>query len=476
MRNLDKNSSRANTNSIYYYVLVVYSIILPWPHGGEIVWQYLLCSTVIFVLFTVLLFRNIDNPIYVSPKLKLPLYLLSSWLIYHIVQLVTLPEYLLSTIGVNTSEPFYSQRSSISVSPINTFVALIKHSSYILTFVIAYILLDSSQKIIGMAKALFWSSALISIYSLVNHYTNGQFDLVYSIPPWVISWEVATHGTFSYQNHYASFLMLTIPLGFGLLFNDKKKKLKSSKTAGFFESLAPIMTSKNIVYIVTITLMYLSLLKTSSRGGNAIFLIAVLVSLLHWLCALDLSKFERIKKLLKIGIGLTCLLAFFLLSGIADSLEKRLKNEGFDTNGRTLIHQTALETSKSNILWGSGANTYALVQHKYKTPLLGNTEMSKRAHNDYLELFSNQGVIGFSMFSFAILILYRMMQKSVLDRGNGNATSKLQVLQTACFCSVTSILLHAVVDFSFQLPVNAVYFFILLAIGLRSYHLKSELR
>jgi O-antigen ligase len=66
--------------------------------------------------------------------------------------------------------------------------------------------------------------------------------------------------------------------------------------------------------------------------------------------------------------------------------------------------------------------------------------MSKRAHNDYLELLSNQGVIGFSLLGFATLLLVSRLFLGLKETRSKNSKD-LYGLRVACFCSIIAILL-----------------------------------
>lgn len=155
-----------------------------------------------------------------------------------------------------------------------------------------------------------------------------------------------------------------------------------------------------------------------------------------------------------------------LATGVTDTLTKRLDSQGYTPNGRDLMHQTAFAIIKDSPIVGMGAGTYPILQHKYKSATLGHSAMSKRAHNDYLELLTNQGIIGFSLLAIATILLLTKLITGLKKNKKGKTTS-LHGLQIASFCAVTAILLHSLADFNFQLPTNAVYFYLILAIGIK---------
>jgi len=463
-------------SSKVFAALLIIVFVLPWPHGGELAWQYLLFTTGIFSIAAIYFINsvnNTNNSFTALKSIKIPLILLGTWLLFQVLQIIPLPIdlssiTLLDINLLNTAEQnrITNHWQTISIAPNVTLIELIKHTSYVTVFILILLLLNTKQRILALANALFISSAIIALYSLVNHYTKGAFDLINSIPPWTSSWEKTAHGTFSYQNHYASFLSLTIPLGYGLLYANIKRKSSKKIGKNNFEKIIDLFMSMNGLYLLSLLIMVTALFKTASRGGNSIFVISVAITFLCVLLQQNKSKTEKAKKTMILIIGMLVVGIIVIFTGVTDSLTKRLESQGYAPNGRDLMHQTAFSIIKERPLVGTGAGTYPILQHKYKAPELGLTAMSKRAHNDYLELFANQGVIGFSLLGIATLLLFLKLFRG-LKKSRSNKKRNLYGLQVASFCSVTAILLHSLADFNFHLPVNTVYFYMLIALGIR---------
>jgi len=476
------------TNSKVFAALLVIVFIMPWPHGGEVVWQYLLFTASIFSLATIYFINNSNNlpgKFATLSSIKIPLILLGAWLVYQGLQTIPLPINLVdmnlpsvAELNTNPSTNLSTNLSTnywqtISIAPNVTLIELIKHTSYLTVFILALLLLNSKQRIIILANTLFLGSAIIALYSLINHYTNGVFDLISSIPPWTSPWEKSAHGTFSYQNHYASFLTLTIPLGYGLIYANLKKSSNQQLGKTNLEKVIDLVMSTNGLYLLSLLIMITALFKTASRGGNSIFVISIVITFLCVLLKQNKPTKEKAKKTLLLLISMIAIAIIIIVTGVSDSLTKRLESQGYNPNGRALMHQTALSIIKERPLIGTGAGTYPILQHKYKAPELGLSEMSKRAHNDYLELLTNQGIIGFSLLGVATLLLFIRLFNG-LKKSRSSKKSSLHGLQVASFCAVVAILLHSLADFNFHLPVNAVYFYLILALGIKIAHVNNK--
>ena len=474
---LSKNTQHKPTNNKVFIALLSITFFLPWPHGGEVIWQYLLFSCSIFSLATIYFIKQLnspDNHFSALENIRFPLILLGAWLLFQVLQIIPLPVHLseIKLLGVEALNLNATPWQTISIAPNITLLEIIKHTSYVTVFILALSLLTTKKRLITLTKTIFIGSALIALYSLINHYTKGAFDLISSIPPWTASWEKAAHGTFSYQNHYASFLTITIPLGYGLIYaNIKNSKSKNIGQSHLGKALDLVM-SINGLYLLSLLVMIIALFKTASRGGNSIFVISITITFFCVLLQQKKPKKSKVKKLVLLIVGMLVASIMVVATGVTDSLTNRLESQGYNPNGRALMHQSALAIIEQRPLIGTGAGTYPILQHNYKSPLLGNTAMSKRAHNDYLELLANQGVIGFSLLSIAtVLLLLRLFRG--LKNNRRSKTGSLYGLQVASFCSVIAILVHSLADFNFHLPVNAVYFYLILAIGIKCQQLKK---
>lgn len=466
-----RNTSSLTKNNKTFTALLIIIFLLPWPHGGEITWQYLIFSTCIFSLTTIYFIKQINNTddfLSSLAHIKFPLILLALWLLFQILQIVPLPINLSKVQFIEDEVQLVNvtKWQAITISTNITLLEIIKHTSYITIFILTSLLLNTQKRILTLAKTVFFSSAIIALYSLVNHYSQGAFNLVSSIPPWTVSWEKSAHGTFSYQNHYASFLTLTIPLGYGLIYANNKSSKNKNIGQSHFRKTFDLVMSINGLYILSLLIMIIALFKTASRGGNSIFFISIAITFFCVLLQQNKPKKEKMKKSIFAIIGMIVIGLLVLLTGVTDSLTKRLNSQGYNPNGRALMHQTAFSIIQERPLVGTGAGTYPILQHKYKSPLLGTSAMSKRAHNDYLELLSNQGLIGFSFLSIATLLLLLRLFRGLKNNRRSNIRS-LYGLQITSFCSVVAILLHSLADFNFHLPVNTVYFYVILSLGIK---------
>ena len=465
-RQKNRIDDEKSTNDKVFAALLFSVFILPWPHGGEIVWQYLLFTTCIFSLAATYLINNINNinnSFTALKSIKIPLMLLGTWLLFQVLQIIPLPIDLpyIDWQGIEEQNPKKHRWQTISIAPSVTLIEIIKNTSYITVFILTLLLLNTKQRIITVTKTLFIGATIISIYSLIDLYSAGSVSIVEPLPPWDYYSYNIIHGTFSYKNHFASFLLLTIPLGAGLIFtNIQVAKCKNNRL-----KFMRFLLSENSFILIGTILMLITLIINSSRAGNG----ALLISCVCTMAYITFIKRKKIswKKIILSTITTLLLLFILLLSGVSDNLISRYDNE--NDNGREQLRNTAISILRDYPIIGSGAGTYPVIHQQYKSPLLDGSIMWQRVHNDYLEMLDNQGIVGFTLLGSAILLLFLKLFRRCKTNNNS-----LFGLQVGCMTATIAILIHSIADFNFQIPVNAVYFYLILGIGIRCQYLNKE--
>jgi O-antigen ligase len=202
-------------------------------------------------------------------------------------------------------------------------------------------------------------------------------------------------------------------------------------------------------------LIFAAILATGSRGG----LIATLVSLLvAGLAALQRITLPRKKWLLAAMAPALCAVAFLYLP--SDKLVRRYANvlggEALRREGRVLLWSETLDLVAAYPLVGCGFGGFepAFLRYKRSAPMVADTH----AHNDYLELLAEAGVIGFAL---CLLLAARPVATALRASLRGEPSPDSDVA-LACVASLAAILAHSLVDFNLRIPANGMVFFWLL--------------
>jgi O-antigen ligase len=429
---------------------------MPWLHGAELDWEVMLFSALFMLTLALVLISKQVNVITAFVNVRLPLCLLILWFGYCCLFLIPLPVEIVQWLSPNLAATQHGSHSNmtLTISKALTLVELAKIASVICVFCLCYLFAQGKAQQNKILNILFYSSAVMAIYSQLNHYTNGQFELMSAIPPFDSPWDKMVRGTFSYKNQYSIYLAITISIGFGLLIDKFKKEHEKLALNNATAFIMHIVTSKHIITLLLLMMMLLSFVGTNSRGGSLILAVATIITLLNYFVRSKKRNWSKNKTLIVLGI-----VVLFTSLFITSKSYERFETLGLQDNGRILLHTTALSIFKDYAIVGTGPGTYSAIQHSYKDNGLGNTAMSKHAHNDYLELLATQGGLGAILFALPLLLML------------GSIFAHLPVnrigTQLGCQVGIVCLLLHSSIDFNFATLTLSVYFFVIFTVLLR---------
>jgi len=287
----------------------------------------------------------------------------------------------------------------------------------------------------------------------------GVFQSVLAVSQWMnllaldVNSPLAASGTFVNKNHFAAYLNMVVACLIGLiLFDSYSDKARSgSKSLDW--------TASRNVLVGFLCIVVFSLVITQSRGAGISFVISMLALLIS--IAVNPTGRNRFGfRVLVLAIICLSVAAFFGHEIISD----RILSAEQDVSSRTEIWTLSTQLIKDFPMFGVGVGNYAAAIPLYESKNMG--VFINHAHNDYLELMAEQGVVGFSIFALIILICALNALKVIVYCKD----PKVLIITGVGIFGVTSMLAHAVVDFNFYIPSNAAYFYVFLALMVCNSH------
>ena len=320
----------------------------------------------------------------------------------------------------------------LSMAPLRTLNYIMELFPGILAIYLACI---SSRFVVRWMFVLFTVFALINlIWGFAQVYSNGDPSLYI----WSHTNLGSPTGSFANVNHQATLMLIALPL---IAYVCKYYSASSLKDRYGFSPLllglalwllciaCIVMVKSTAGYLIAIPTIYLSIL----------ILVGKNVSLLR-----RLSKYSF--------IIISCLGVFFvLLTDLSHVQELGAAESPEVSTSRHEITKVSLKMLETHWVFGIGAGAYADVNQSFEDRLSVTSTYINHAHNDYLEIMIELGVLGLFFMILSLAIILKAAIKNWLGLYSSN-----DYLLRAASVIIFVLLLHSVFDY----PLRSQFLFV----------------
>lgn len=246
-------------------------------------------------------------------------------------------------------------------------------------------------------------------------------------------------GSFVSRHNFAAFMEMTMALPLGLLLSGSVDR------------------DKKLLYITAIALMGVALLLSGSRGGLVATVSAVFLLVLLTTQAKGVKKIALRAVLVIALVG--AVVAGTLFVGGESSLTRIAETAASKdiTTNRTHIWGITLKVIASNMPFGAGLGAFGQAYTPHDD--LSGMERVEQAHNDYLQVVADMGLVGAAIGGCFLFVLFQTARKNI------KADNKFRRgVAIGAFGGIFAILVHSIFDF--VLHTTAISFLFLLLVGL----------
>ncbi|MFZ0144075.1 MAG: O-antigen ligase family protein [Candidatus Sulfotelmatobacter sp.] len=286
-------------------------------------------------------------------------------------------------------------------------------------------------------------AVLFSVYGAAV----AGFALIYGISPndrlyW---WRLPRNGGWIYgpyvnHNHYAGLMEMLVPIPLVLALT----QLASPRARTAAAAAAALMVG--------------TIFLSGSRGG----MLAIVAELVI-LAVLLVKQKSNLRTAILVGVFLAIVTGFVIWVG-GDAVVKRWasvnsSHSEISSDVRLNIDRDAFRMFLKRPVLGWGLGTFPVVYPQFRT--FYTNSFVNEAHNDYLQLLAEMGLLGFGTMLWFLMTLYTRAARKI-----GNWVGDLSGATTlACVLGLSGILVHSAFDFNLQIPANAALFYVLCTIA-----------
>ena len=336
--------------------------------------------------------------------------------------------------------------NTLSFDPYSTRLVLVQLATLFIYFAATLVFVDTPHRLNLLVRTIMIFGFGLAILGLMQSFTS----------PTKVYWfrelnQSTAFGPFINRHHFAGYMELTIALPLGLLF------------AGAVER------DKKILYVFMAGLMGVALVMTTSRGG----IISLVAEIMFLVVVSGIGKKQsrsrktkpnRLKGLaVRAGLAAALMVGLFvavLLLGGEFSIYRFIDTVNTDnpTSGRAHFWAVTIDIIKSYPFIGTGLGSFGVVYTQYDTR--NGLFRLEQAHNDYLQVLSDGGIIGAALaLAFVVVLFYLALKraKSLDGFRRGVALAAL----SGCF----AVLVHSFFDFTLHTTSNALLFLVMAALA-----------
>jgi len=342
---------------------------------------------------------------------------------------------------------------SLSLYPRSTEQYLLKIISCLLIFFVMVNTLTTKEQLSRIVLVIIAAGFLLAFIGILQKLTwNGK----------LLWFRVPRHGgdpfgPYVNKNHFANYVGMIIPVAIGYIFSRIVHEFRRVQGDVFWLRVKNLVVG-DFVYKIIMQLFLVAVMVTAVIMSHSLL---GTLSVLYGLLFIVAFMLIKNKKAL---FGIIAVLIVFIPMLISSSGAEMYIRQMYEkymtfTDSERLRLDYLFDGIKMvrDYFWtGTGLGTFWLIFPKYQTTALGC--FVDYAHNDYLQLYIETGVIAATLLtgSFVIFIIINLVPLLV-----AREKRSVYYLMFGIIVGMIVMLMHSVGEFNFHIPANAVLFVIL---------------
>lgn len=360
-----------------------------------------------------------------------------------------LPEEWAHPLWREVAETGLAVRPVVGLSAENAYDNGMRLLAYAAAFLLAFLFGRESGRARTILAVILAVTTLEAAYGLLNHFA-GWNTVLWEDEPKAYAGFVT--GTFVNRNNFATYVNLGLLVALAFLLERLLQATSGEELRRLAVALFERILARQVVLLLAILLLTTASLLTASRGG---FLSLAAALIVFFLFGFLITRPRPAYALASIAAIILFVTGFMAISG--RTVWERLMATEETGGARTLIFALALEMSAERLWLGHGLGSFEqvfLMHRDERFPFVFD-----KAHNTYLEHLVELGLPATLLLYLSPLLLFAFTLRGLFRR------RRHQIFPLVAVSATVLVAVHALVDFSLQMPAVAVTFAALLGVG-----------
>lgn len=403
------------------------------PYGTfEAWWKAAFVCAVFGICILAIVEGVISGSTYVGPwSILLPMLVLAAYASFQ-----TIPLGLSSDPALAGTRPW----DAISADPYQTRFFVLQLLALTVCLALLYRYASEEGRLWILVHVVIFVAVVSAIFGIVRQATQQQ-EIGFLLP---LLKRDQGYGQFLNKNHFAYLMEMAFGLGIGVIL------------------ARGVRTDRIILYVALLFPIWIGLVLSNSRGGILAMFTQILIATLWFL-----RPRVALRAAVLTGVVAAVLLGTLWVGG--DRLVTNIESAGThfvgdttrDGASRNEIWRATLKMFAAHPIAGAGLGGYWIAITAFHDA--SGSLTPQEAHNEYLELLSSGGLIGFLIGSwFAVSVVRQVRSNLNSDHG------QIRALRFGAILGIAGVVVHSLVDFGLHMMSNALIFIVLIAIATAS--------
>ena len=389
----------------------------------------------VFVICIPALIENMSIP---GKPILLPMLVLSALAFLQTLSLGTRTEANLQVWNAISADPYQTRFFALQMLALTAFLALL------------YRYANTERRIRVLVYTVLAIAVASAVFGILRQTT--QQDTGFLLP---LLRKNQGYGQFINKNHFVYLMDMAFGLGLGIILGGGVKR------------------DRLMIYVALLVPIWIALVLANSRGGVLAMIMQVIVAVLLLTSVRVLSDNYQLHKIARSTV-LRIALLVVLVVGVAfgtlwvggDRLASNFEGASSEFTSDALrqgvsrneIWRATLKMFAAHPIVGVGLGGYWIAITAYHDA--SGLMTPQEAHNDYLELLSSGGVIGFAIGVWFVVVVIRKARENLLTD-----VGYMCAVRLGAILGIVGVAAHSLVDFGLHILVNAVVLLTLIMIA-----------